>query len=75
MSLYRPICPRCGGYVPNNDSPGAYPGAMSRTPSRAEVCSACGVEEAFESMSGTLVPQEAWPLPSDRAVNVTQPGS
>jgi hypothetical protein len=25
-----PVCPRCGGYIPSNDRPGASRGAWSR---------------------------------------------
>ena len=40
-------CPRCGGKIPNDVSPGAYPGALSRWDNETEICSDCGVEEAF----------------------------
>jgi hypothetical protein len=43
-----PICPKCSGYIPNNDNPGAYSGAISRRDNKTEICSACGVLEAFE---------------------------
>lgn len=46
MSL--PICPKCKNYIPNNESPGEYPGAMSRLDSNIEICSDCGVQEALE---------------------------
>jgi hypothetical protein len=42
-----PICPLCDGYIPNNDQPGAYPGALSRRDNKTEICSECGVREAF----------------------------
>lgn len=41
------LCPRCGGYIPNADNPGAYPGALSRVDSRTEICSNCGIDEAM----------------------------
>ena len=46
------ICPRCAGFIPNNDRPGAYPGAMSRYTEDGiiEVCSNCGQEEAVLQM-------------------------
>ena len=43
-----PRCPRCGGYIPNNHTPGAYPGALSRRDNKTEICSDCGVFEAIE---------------------------
>lgn len=52
------VCPRCEGYIPNNDNPGAYPGAVSRVDNATEVCSACGVEEAIVA----LVSIEFWPV-------------
>ena len=42
-----PVCPTCGGYIPNNREPGAYPGALSRKDNRTEICSACGTAEAM----------------------------
>ena len=41
-------CPTCDGFIPNNDTPGAYPGALSRRDNKTEVCSVCGVREALE---------------------------
>ena len=52
-------CPRCGHLIPNDDEPGAYPGAMSRADNTTEVCSICGTDEAF----GTgPVPVNQWPI-------------
>lgn len=42
------ICPICSGFIPNNETPGAYPGALSRRDNATEICSACGTEEALE---------------------------
>jgi len=42
-----PVCPTCGGYIPNNHTPGAYPGALSRKDNQTEICSACGTAEAL----------------------------
>lgn len=42
-----PVCPRCKGYIPNNDWPGAYPGALSRLDNNTYICSACGTAEAL----------------------------
>lgn len=40
-------CPRCGGSIPNNETPGAYSGAISRLDNETEICSQCGTEEAM----------------------------
>lgn len=56
-------CPRCGHKIPNDASPGAYGGALSRTDDTTEVCSNCGVNEALEHLAGILTPQEHWPVP------------
>jgi hypothetical protein len=42
-----PLCPSCGGYIPNNETPGAYSGALSRKDNKTEICSACGTAEAL----------------------------
>ena len=47
----KPICPRCSGFIPNNENPGAYPGAVSRVDNETEICSACGVAEAFKDFA------------------------
>lgn len=55
------ICPRCHGAIPNNAEPGAYPGALSRTDNKTEICSDCGLTEAIEQWTtGTPVPQKEW---------------
>lgn len=41
-------CSSCDGYIPNNETPGAYPGALSRKDNHTEICSACGNAEAIE---------------------------
>lgn len=43
-------CPTCNGLIPNNQTPGAYPGAISRRDNKTEICSACGVKEAFNDL-------------------------
>jgi hypothetical protein len=43
-----PICPKCDGYIPNNENPGAYPGAISRADNKTEICSDCGTQEALK---------------------------
>lgn len=56
-------CPRCGGMIPNNIRPGAYPGAISRTDNRTEICSECGTLEALEDyFANALTPQSQWPV-------------
>lgn len=47
-----PICPKCSGYIPNNETPGAYSGAISRRDNITEICSACGTQEALEDFFG-----------------------
>jgi hypothetical protein len=43
-----PVCPNCDGFIPNNENPGAYMGAISRRDNKTEICSSCGVNEALE---------------------------
>ena len=46
-------CPICRGMIPNNQHPGAYPGAMSRFDNHTEVCSMCGSVEALIGLMGS----------------------
>lgn len=56
-----PTCPRCGHLIPNDDTPGAYPGALSRTDNKTEVCSDCGTREALEDFAGKgALDQSEW---------------
>lgn len=56
------ICPRCGGAIPNNITPGAYPGAMSRYDNQTEICSECGIEEAMNAFQNIrLTGPDEWP--------------
>ena len=48
------LCPRCQGFIPNNDTPGAYPGAISRLDNKTEICSECGSIEAMLDWQGEL---------------------
>lgn len=49
MNNQNTICPRCkASYIPNNLTPNAYPGALSRLDNKTEICSSCGVEESIE---------------------------
>lgn len=50
------LCPRCKSPIPNAETPGAYPGALSRVDNITEVCSACGVFEAMMQFSYGYVP-------------------
>lgn len=52
------VCPRCTGFIPTNNAPGQYPGALSRFDNETEVCSDCGTEEAIVA----LVPVIMWPV-------------
>jgi hypothetical protein len=57
-----PICLRCGHHIPCDERPGAYPGAVSRTDNKTEVCSQCGTDEAMEHFAlGAPRPQSQWP--------------
>ena len=40
-------CPICGGAIPNKEHKGKYPGALSRYDNETEICSRCGMTEAF----------------------------
>ena len=52
------ICPRCEGFIPNNNVPGVYPGMLSRTDNETEICLDCGLEEAVDE----LPPKSEWPI-------------
>jgi ribosomal protein S27AE len=53
-------CPRCGEGIPNNLDRGRYPGALSRTDNKTEICSECGTQEALEDWVGSLMPRAEW---------------
>lgn len=56
------ICPRCLGYIPNNESPGESPGVTSRTDNQTKVCSDCGRDEYHENLNlGGAIEQSLWP--------------
>ena len=62
MNLQDLICPRCTHLIPNDDIPGAYPGAISRVDNKTEICSDCGTDEAMENFFGDgLTPISNWP--------------
>jgi hypothetical protein len=58
------ICPRCAdSWIPDNHHPAEYPGAISRSDNKTEICSACGVEEAMINFAGTACePVDQWPV-------------
>jgi hypothetical protein len=58
------VCPRCANnWIPCNEQPGAYPGAVSRADDATEICSDCGVEEACEQYgTGACAPIADWPV-------------
>jgi hypothetical protein len=58
------ICPRCNSnQIPNNETPGAYPGALSRVDNKTEICSDCGTSEALEDyFSKSLTQIQDWPI-------------
>lgn len=67
MKSSYPTCPRCLGSIPNNDTPGKFPGAMSRYAEDTEICSACGTDEAMRGYFGSpdhihAALPENWPL-------------
>lgn len=61
--MTKPICPRCGGFIPNDVTPGEFPGATSRRDNATEVCSACGTAEALKQFAGEDLSLEQWPVP------------
>jgi len=63
----KPVCPRCGHFIPNDEQPGAYPGALSRADNETEVCSDCGTHEALEQFFNANgdhrpTPVSQWPV-------------
>lgn len=61
------ICPRCNSnQIPNNETPGAYPGALSRVDNKTEICSDCGTDEALENYyNKSLIQIKDWPITND----------
>lgn len=59
-------CPRCGHQIPNDQTPGAYPGALSRVDNETEICSACGLHEAMQQFraqsAAAATPKDQWPI-------------
>lgn len=58
------VCPRCvSNWIPCNESPGAYPGALSRADNKTEICSECGQREALQDFfEGGCTPVVNWPV-------------
>jgi hypothetical protein len=58
------ICPRCcDNWIPNNLQPGEYPGAISRTDNKTEICSECGTAEALQDfLEGGCTKKEDWEI-------------
>jgi len=44
-------CPICNSPIPNKELEGKYPGALSRYDNETEICSRCGMVEAFLELS------------------------
>ncbi len=49
-----PVCPACGGFIPNNETPGKHPGGISRFYPGVEICSACATAEAMIELKAKL---------------------
>lgn len=60
IKLDQYTCPRCLGGIPTNTERGAYPGALSRTDNSTEICSLCGLVEAFDAIIGKPADQKDW---------------
>jgi hypothetical protein len=54
-------CPTCDGQIPNNETPGAYSGALSRRDNKTEICSECGTREALDDFFATMAEQVLCP--------------
>lgn len=54
------VCPQCAGFIPSNENPGAYPGAISRRDNKTEICSGCGTREAMEDFLGLETCKGCW---------------
>lgn len=46
--MTKPKCPICNGPIPNALHEGKYAGALSRVDNKTEICSECGMFEAFK---------------------------
>lgn len=69
-NLLKDPCPRCLGPIPSLEYAGMFPGAMSRTDNKTEICSNCGTQEAIEQMApreaqrgrSDIMPQSEWQI-------------
>ncbi len=69
-NLLKNPCPRCLGPIPSIEYAGMFPGAVSRTDNKTEICSNCGTTEALEqghprlSKHGkdNVMPQSEWKI-------------
>ena len=52
------ICPICGHFIPNDDTPGKFPGATSRRDNKTEICTSCGIQEAINEYTSSALYQE-----------------
>jgi hypothetical protein len=67
MSSMDTTCRRCGHHVPNDQFPGEYPGALSRTEGPdVTVCGPCGNDEGVKQRSGVLEARDEWPIVVDQ---------
>lgn len=57
--------------IPNNEMPGACPGALSRADNKTEICSECGLDEALTQwMDGYIAAVEEWPIAGKHALTL-----
>lgn len=56
------ICPRCLGFIPSNQTPGACSGETSRTDDETKICDSCCLHEEYEILQlGNATRQALWP--------------
>lgn len=66
------ICPRCGV---TKLKPIEVHNALSRTDNETFICSACGMQEAVESIFNNLTPQSDWPVKRTESESPDKPNS
>jgi hypothetical protein len=61
------LCPRClSSQIPNDLTPGLYPGAISRLDNKTEICSNCGTDEALQFLINQKISNFSdWPVVND----------
>lgn len=57
-------CSRCQGVMPNEETPGAHRGALSRYDNTTYVCDRCGTQESILDAQGVTLPPVDQPLPA-----------